>query len=768
MNITHAPDRLNRSPGRRADSMLVLLRRFGRKAHGNADDAATSILHEARVVGLRSLQQPSIADIERRRTEVWLLMGTLVTICVAGGTVLSFWPSVFPWWSGVALKVCVLGLVLVAALYSAGKERHLRQLTRLLFDERVLTTALTDRLHEIGSLLEAGAAVNSAHELDKVLDIILGRAIDLLGGSGGSILRREGDVLIVITTLGVGDRVGTRVLIGEGAAGRAARIRETLLLLDNPERSASGGAESHTEPGSTMAVPMIDRDDLLGALVVHAPPGRDLSEYDMRAAKLFAASAASAISKAELLAAARAQAAELEHAAYHDPLTGLANRSMFADQVEEALSRTRAAGRITAVLYMDLDGFKTVNDRLGHTSGDMLLAAVAERLRRSLRTGAHAARLGGDEFAVLLGDVDDIAVATIVAQRILASVNRPYSLDGREAQVTASIGIAHAGPEDTEATWGTLVGGADLAMYEAKRRQRGSIPIFDPEMSNDAATRRELRSRFEHGLESGEIHLQYQPVVNMDDGRVVSAEALVRWAHPDHGLLTPDVFLPLAVETGAIVALGRVVLRDACMQLAQWQRKYGNAAPSSIAVNVSPRQLDSGSLIDDVKDALDISGLRGDALLLELTEDAIVSEDDSVTRTLGDLRRIGVRIAIDDFGARYSALGYLLRLPVDVLKADKSFIDGLGRSDESAALVRTVVELARRLQLETIAEGVETPEQAQVLVDLGCRLAQGFYFSRPLPAADFDKVLSGGPRPMAAQIPKPRHRVHDELQARVS
>src|SRR3954451_705083 len=237
MKISHAPDRLNRLPGTPADSILVLLRRFGRKAHGNADDVATSILREARVVGLRSLQQPSIADIERRRTEVWLLMGTLVTICVAGGTVLSFWPSVFPWWSGAALKVCVLGLVLVAALYSAGKERHLRQLTRLLFDERVLTTALTDRLHEIGSLLEAGAAVNSAHELDTVLDIILGRAIDLLAGSGGSILRNEDNVLVTISSLGDADRVGHRVPFGEGPAGRAARIREALLLLDEHDRS---------------------------------------------------------------------------------------------------------------------------------------------------------------------------------------------------------------------------------------------------------------------------------------------------------------------------------------------------------------------------------------------------------------------------------------------------------------------------------------------------------------------------------------------------
>src|SRR5436189_1002377 len=321
-----------------ADPNSVARAFWRRKRVSSAQDGvATDILREARIVGLRSLQQPSIGDIERRRAEVWLLMGALVAVCGTASAFLSFWPSALPLFSNVALKGCFFAMRFVASLYFAEKERHLRQLTRLLLDERVLTTALTDRLHEIGALLEAGAAVNSAHELDTVLEIILGRAIELLGGSGGSILRREDNTLVTISTLGDGFRVGHRVPMGEGPAGRAARIREALLLLDEHDRGDSGTNGHHRdEPGSTMAVPMVDRDQLLGVLLVHAPPGRSLSEYDMRAAKLFAASAASAISKAELLAAARAQAAELEHAAYHDTLTGLANRSMFADQVEEA------------------------------------------------------------------------------------------------------------------------------------------------------------------------------------------------------------------------------------------------------------------------------------------------------------------------------------------------------------------------------------------------------------------------------------------------
>jgi diguanylate cyclase (GGDEF)-like protein len=514
-----------------------------------------------------------------------------------------------------------------------------------------------------------------------------------------------------------------------------------------------------------MAVPMVDRNELLGVLLVHAPPGRDLSEYDMRAAKLFAASAASAITKAELLSAARAQASELEHAAYHDTLTGLANRAMFAHRVEESLARTRAGGQLTAVLYLDLDGFKSVNDRLGHTNGDLMLTSFAERLRRCLRTGAQAARLGGDEFAVLLADIEDIAVATVVARRILASVNRPYSLDGREAQITVSIGIAHAGPEDEDATWETLIGGADLAMYDAKRRMRGGFRVFDPSLSADAAIRRELQTQLDKALADDEFTLRYQPIVNLDDGRVAGAEALLRWEHPEHGLLTPDMFLPLAVETGAIVPIGRAVLRKACQQFAEWRQLHVDAAPTSIAVNVSARQLDSGSLIDDVNDALGAAGLPGSSLILELTEDALVGQQESVARMLAELRRIGVRIAIDDFGARYSALGYLLRLPVDLLKADKSFIDGLGTAPESAAVVRTVVELARRLRLETVAEGVETEEQAQALADLGCHLAQGFRFARPLSPEEFDALLSRGPTPLSSLIPRQRCEVDDRQRA---
>jgi diguanylate cyclase (GGDEF)-like protein len=722
-------------------------------------DGVAGILHEARVAGLRSLQAPSIADIERRRTEVWVLMGLLIGVCAAAVVVLSFWSSAVPWLSTGALKGTVIALLVTAAAYSVEKERQLRRLTRLLLDERVLTTALTDRLHEIETLLEAGAAVNSAHELDTVLDIILTSAIELLGGSGGAVLRREEDSLVTVTSLGDGQRVGTRVEIGEGPAGRAARMRDALLITGTRGRKSAAGS------GSTMAVPMIESGEVVGVLLVHAPPQRCLSEYDMRAASLLAASAAAAMTKADLLSAARSQAAELEHAAYHDPLTSLANRALFSRRVDEALHRTRNGGALTAILFIDLDGFKNVNDRLGHTAGDTLLAAFAERLRRCLRHGAQAARLGGDEFAVLLSDVDDAAVATVVARRILASVNRPYSLDGREAQPTASIGISYASPDDSDATWETLIGQADLAMYDAKRRARGSYRVFDPSLHTDEQERSELEARLDVALNTNELVLRYQPIVSLEDGKIAGAEALVRWAHPERGLLSPDSFVPIAVESGAIVAMGRIVLREACRQLADWQGAHGAAAPPWVSVNVSARQIDAGTLIDDVHDALEAAGLPGEALVLELTEDALVSEDDNVTRTLAEIRRTGVRVAIDDFGSRYSALSYLLRLPVDVLKVDKSFIDGLGLSTESAAVVRTIVDLSHRLGLETIAEGVETEGQGLLLADLGCRLAQGYRFARPLTPNEIDALLSRGSRPLANLIPGPRAGDHHQPAA---
>jgi EAL domain-containing protein (putative c-di-GMP-specific phosphodiesterase class I) len=293
-------------------------------------------------------------------------------------------------------------------------------------------------------------------------------------------------------------------------------------------------------------------------------------------------------------------------------------------------------------------------------------------------------------------------------------------------------------------------------MYNAKRRARGGFRVFDKSLQTDEELRRELETQLDDALTAQEMVLVYQPVIGLDDGRLAGAEALVRWAHPERGLLGPSTFVSLAVETGAIVAMGRMILREACRQLAEWQQLYGDAAPPWISVNVAARQLDTSTLVDDVYEALKAAGLPASALVLELTEDALVGEGDTVTRTLDELRRSGVRIAIDDFGSRYSALSYLMRLPVDVLKIDKSFIDGLGASPESAAIVRTIVDLARRLGLHTIAEGVETEQQAAALRELGCGLAQGFRFARPLSKDQAEALMLRGAHPMAGLIPGPR------------
>ena len=428
---------------------------------------------------------------------------------------------------------------------------------------------------------------------------------------------------------------------------------------------------------------------------------------------------------------------QLRHQAFHDSLTGLANRALFLDRVELALRRAARGGPGLAVLLLDLDEFKTVNDSLGHTVGDELLGAVARRLEQSLRPGDTAARLGGDEFAVLVESVDSTDEAELVAERVHRSLREPFQLEERQMFVRASLGIAVAGSADREATAEELLRNADIAMYSAKGAGKGGCALFQAPMHAAALARLETAAELGVALEAGQLTVAYQPLVNLRDLTVTGAEALMRWQHPVHGPISPARFIPVAEETGLIVEMGRWILREACQQLARWQATGG---PPSVGVNLSARQLTTAGFVGDVRAALDAAGANPTGLVLELTETILMTDTPALTEILEELRMEGVRIALDDFGTGYSSLSYVRTLPLDILKIDRSFISRLGLRADDTSLVSGIVSMARALGLQTVAEGVETELQATMLRNLGCEVAQGFLYAVPAPAEALERI----------------------------
>jgi len=426
----------------------------------------------------------------------------------------------------------------------------------------------------------------------------------------------------------------------------------------------------------------------------------------------------------------------LLHHALTDVITGLPNRSLLLDRLGIAIRRTARSGGSVAVLVLDLDGFKVVNDSLGHAVGDRLLGSVARRLEGCLRPSDTVARLGGDEYGVLVEDLRDAAEARAVAERVQDVLRESFDLDGRPVFTTASVGIAVGGEG---ATPEALLRDADTAMYRAKSSGRARCEVFDPTMHATAVARLHLETDLRGAVERGEFELAYQPLVALGDGRITGFEALVRWRHPHRGVLQPAEFIPTAEETGLIVPLGRWVLREACRQLRDWNRRYGAAL--SVNVNLSPRQFLDGGLARDVAAALREAELPAGFLKLEITEGLLMGDAGPVASTLDELKALGVELCIDDFGTGYSSLSYLHRFPIDTLKIDRSFIARLDADGQSEQIVRTILVLAQSLNLRAVAEGVETLEQADRLLSMGCEYAQGFRFSRPLPGDEAGALI---------------------------
>jgi diguanylate cyclase (GGDEF)-like protein/PAS domain S-box-containing protein len=442
------------------------------------------------------------------------------------------------------------------------------------------------------------------------------------------------------------------------------------------------------------------------------------------------------------VSAARAMSLQMAHAAEHDFLTGLPNRMLLNDRIRQAIVTAKRHEKQVAVLFLDLDGFKHINDSLGHSIGDKLLQSIGKRLVDCGRAADTVSRQGGDEFVVLLSEVQHSDDAAVAAARMLAAVAEAHSIDDHELHVTTSIGVSVYPDDGADAE--ALIKNADTAMYQAKENGRHSYQYFKPAMNARAVERQAIEEGLRRALERKEFSLHYQPKVDFSTGAIAGAEALLRWTHPTRGSISPAQFIPVAEECGLIVPIGRWVLRSACEQAQAWIR--AGLAPATMAVNVSAKQFRGDSFLQDLLATLEETGLDPALLELELTESVLMKHAESAASILGTLRGSGVQVAVDDFGTGYSSLSYLRKFPIDALKIDQSFVGRIGVAADDASIVTAVIGMARSLKLRVVAEGVETLEQAEFLRCQACDQAQGYYFSRPVRAEQFANLLRSGVR----------------------
>ncbi|MBA2312810.1 MAG: EAL domain-containing protein [Actinobacteria bacterium] len=431
-------------------------------------------------------------------------------------------------------------------------------------------------------------------------------------------------------------------------------------------------------------------------------------------------------------------AKEMAHRALHDPLTDLPNRDLLKDRVEHALARAARTGETHAVLFLDLDNFKWVNDTLGHDVGDCVLIEVAARVGTCLRPTDTIARLGGDEFAILLEDVGGTRDASMLSERITRVLDDPLEIRGNRMTVSASVGVALCGAGDKIED---ILANADVAMYAAKSGGKGMYELYEPQMRNALLLRLDIEADLRRALHRNEFMLHYQPIIDVQSGAIEGAEALVRWLHPVRGLVPPNDFIPLAEQTGLIKDLGSWVLEAACRQTREWQESHPDAEALKVGVNLSARQLHEPGFMEEIKSVLAATGLTPSTLILEVTESMLMRNTDATIQKLSELKALGVRLAVDDFGTGYSSLSYLTRFPIDIIKIDRAFVEGIERGAEESALVKAIIRMGESLNLQTVAEGIETQEQLTELRRLGCTQGQGFFVARPLDAEVMSMLL---------------------------
>ena len=568
---------------------------------------------------------------------------------------------------------------------------------RVLATERHLRAEKERQATLVESLLTIQRAISARRPLPEILDAVTSGAAELLHGA---------TVALLLADL-------------SGASG--------VALGRDAAREAMAGGSVVVRPGRTgtvIAVPVRVTGEMAGCLVAQVSTFHT-EQRDQLAA--FAQQVSLALTDARTVEAVRE--------AHHDPVSGLPNRALFLKILDRVLASRATTADPTSVLFIDLDRFKAVNDSLGHDAGDQLLAQVGRRLRDCVRASDTIARLGGDEFAALLHDLP-VEAATMIAERIVASVKEPFRVAGREVFIGASVGVATSRSSDD------LLRDSDVAMYRAKKDGTGRVLVYEPYMHTEALDRLSLRGDLQRALREGEFRLQYQPLIRLADGMPAGVEALIRWHSPTRGFVSPVDFIPIAEEFGLIVDIGQWVLETSATQVARWRKDFPNLG---LNVNVSGHQLMHPRFADDVTRALAIAGLPSHAITLELTESVLMSEPDLGKAALHVLRGLGVQLSIDDFGTGYSSFAYLRELPVDELKIDRAFIARAELTTEDLALVRTIVELAQILGLRVIAEGIENASQLAALRGLGCGYGQGFHLCRPLDPSLVRAQLGGAP-----------------------
>jgi len=624
-------------------------------------------------------------------------------------------------------------------------ERALRELGERQGAENArLLDSLAERQRLLERLSKIQSSIVSRRELEEVLDAIVAGAKDLLGDEtvGLRLIDPEDpEQLILVASAGVGSGLARemhRSPLGLGAGGRAAAEGRLIVVEDYASDEHNLPAFAADGIRAALAAPVRERGEVVGSLVVATHrAGRTYSRAEREMLVSFAEHASLALTDAKTVE-------DAIHQAFHDSLTGLPNRLLLMDRLDHALTRAARTNSQAAVLFIDLDTFKNVNDSLGHAAGDELLGEAAQRLMTCVRAADTAARFGGDEFVVLLEDVDEHRVAR-VANRILEALNEPFLVQDREVFVGASIGIAIGGDEADD-----LLRNADLALYRAKSKGRAQKQVFEPEMHVAMVERLELEESLAKALRGAELVLHFQPILELRSQRLAGAEALVRWLHPQRGLLMPGEFIPIAEDSRLMLPLGRWVLRNACRQAAAWRREHAAGAELTISVNFSSAQFNDPALIDDVRGALADTGLPAERLVLELTETSSLHDADRVADQMLELRRIGVRIAVDDFGTGNASLRHLAKLPVDVLKVDRSFVNRIGIDHRQTAIAGSIIRLGETLGMAVVAEGIESPDQMAQLLALGCGFGQGFYLSKPLAPAEFRDLLQHPPAAVAS------------------
>ena len=666
------------------------------------------------------------------------LAATLNTVlAIIGITLIIRAPS-------AAIVAFVPPIVMFMGYRAYVTQRHERARLKSLYDA-------TRDLHQ-SPQIESALVAAARHACD-MFEADLAEILVFPNGPSGNTFR---------TAVGPGDRLEVMVpldLTREHPVWKeVVPNRSGVLLAD--------GANLTREHGPVItdyiAAPLTGKDDVLGVFLVANKLGNVTAFTEEDLAILMTLSSQVSVSLqnghlADSLAALTELKEELRYQALHDSLTLLANRTLFREKVDRALVNCKDRLRFVAVLFLDLDDFKVINDSLGHAAGDQMLIAVAGRLQGACRPQDTVARLGGDEFAVLVENITDTSEALAVADRITDKLNAVFSVENKKIGTRASIGIAFADQgEDPD----QLLRNADAAMYAAKRNGKGGWQVFEPSMHVEVNTRLELRHDLKEAIAMEELALRYQPIVDMRSGQIVAVESLVRWNHPERGDIPPSQFIPFAEETGLIGPIGRWVLREACHQAQTWDQISPNGGSDiRVAVNLSPAQLTDDGLVDEVRTTLMEESLPADRLILEITETVMMQTS---IRKLKELKELGVQLAIDDFGTGYSSLSYLDRLPVDIVKVDKSFTGRLGFAHEVPQLVRTVVQLGDALGLETIVEGIESIDQYDQIKELGCLNGQGFLFAEPLSARAIGALLKvesegGIVFPVFDRLPPPGH-----------